>query len=77
VGAALFATAWALVSATVAALPGVILAALVLFADGTARRVPLPRAGISAILYPLILVGMALLPVVLAVAVTVALRHTM
>ena len=42
---------------------------LILFADGTARRVPLPKARISAILYPLILAGIAALPLALAVLV--------
>jgi hypothetical protein len=72
--AALFALAWAIVATAPAALPGVALAALILFADGTARRVPLPKAGISAILYPALLVGMASLPLILAAAVTAVTR---
>jgi hypothetical protein len=73
--AGLFALAWGIADGTTAALPGVGLAALALFADGTARRVPLPKAGVSAILHPLLLASMALLPLALAVAVTLALRQ--
>jgi hypothetical protein len=39
---------------------------LVLFAETTARRVPLPAARISALLYPLILAGLVSLPLALA-----------
>ncbi|TAL02402.1 MAG: hypothetical protein EPO08_07150 [Rhodospirillaceae bacterium] len=73
--AGLFALAWALVARDAATIPGLALAGLILFADGTARRVPLPRARISGLLYPLILAGVALLPMVLAAAVTLGLRR--
>ena len=73
--AGLFALAWALLAHDGAAIPGVILASLILFADGTARRVPLPRARVSGVLYPFVIAGVALLPLVLAVAVTLGLRR--
>lgn len=72
--AGLFALAWGIADGTTAALAGVGLAVLALFADGTAKRVPLPKAGVTAFLHPLLVAGMALLPLALAVAVTLALR---
>ena len=39
---------------------------LVLFAEATALRVPLPAARISEVLYPLVLAGLASLPLILA-----------
>lgn len=72
--AGVLALAWALAERSHATLPGIALASLVLFADGTARRVPLPRAGVSALIYPLSLAGIALLPLLLAWAVTIALH---
>jgi len=73
--AGIFGVAWGIVAGNAAAVPGVALVGLILFADGTARRVPLPKAGVSAILYPLIVAGVSVLPLALAVAVTVALYH--
>jgi hypothetical protein len=73
--AGLFALAWGIVDGSSATLPGVGLAALTLFADGTARRVPLPKARISAILYPSLVGGIALLPLGLAMMVTLAFRQ--
>lgn len=73
--AGLFASAWGIVDTSSAALPGVCLAALTLFADGTARRIPMPQARVAVILYPLLVGVMALLPLALAMAVTAALRR--
>jgi len=73
--AGLLALAWALVERSALTLPGVALAALILFAEGTARRVPLPRAGISVFIYPLALAAIAVLPLILAVALTLALHR--
>jgi hypothetical protein len=73
--AGLLALAWSMFDRDARVLPGLVLAGLILFADGTAARVPLPQAGISRVLHPAILAGIALLPGLLAVAVTVALRH--
>jgi len=75
IGAGLFALIWAMVTTGPVLAPGIALAALILFADGTARRVPLPRARVSGLLYLLILGGIALLPLLLAVAVTMGLVH--
>jgi hypothetical protein len=68
------AIAWAIGAQAPRTLPGIALTGLILFADGTADRVPLPKAGISRILYPLILAGMSLAPIALAAIVTVALH---
>ena len=73
--AGLFALAWALTGDEPALLPGVTLSALILFADGTARRAPLPHAGISVVLYPAVHVGVALLPLALAAVLTAALQR--
>jgi hypothetical protein len=73
--AGLLAFAWALAERSAATLPGIALAALILFADGTARRIPLPRAGISSVIYPLVLAGIALLPLLLAWALTLTLHQ--
>jgi hypothetical protein len=74
--AALFALAWGIVDGSPASLPAVGLAALALFADGTARRVPLPNARVSAVLYPILVASIALLPMAVAVAVMLALRQS-
>jgi hypothetical protein len=68
-GATVLAVIWALASAHPAARPALVLLPLVLFADGTARRVPLPKAKISGLLFPLVLAGVAGLPLLLAVLV--------
>ena len=70
----LFAIAWALIERTPGTAVGVGVSVLILFADGTVRRVPLPQAGISRFLYPLILAATALGPILLAVLLTVAVR---
>jgi hypothetical protein len=72
-GAALAIT-WALFERSPFAGPGLALVAFVLFANGTARRIRLPQAGISRLLAPAILIAIALAPVALAAAATVALR---
>jgi hypothetical protein len=73
-GCALLAFAWALTqrNADTGVLLGLVLLPLMLFAEGTARRVPLPKARISVFLYPLILAGVAALPLALAALVTFA-----
>ena len=53
---------------------GLIVLPLTLFADGTAQRVPLPKAGITKILYPLVLAAACALPVLIAVLITLAIR---
>ena len=68
-GATVLAVIWALASAHPAARPALVLLPLMLFADGTARRVPLPKARISGLLFPLVLTGVAALPLILAVLV--------
>ena len=65
-GSALLALAWALAHGSSDARPALILVPLIFFAEGTARRVPLPAARISAILYPLVLAIVAALPLALA-----------
>ena len=57
------------------AMLALLLLPLILFAEGTAERVPLPKARISAILYPLVLAGVAALPAALAVLVTYVMAH--
>ena len=61
------ALAWAVFQALPHLRPALLLVPLILFADGTAKRVPLPAARISTILYPFLLAGIAALPAVLAV----------
>lgn len=68
-GAALFALAWALGHGQPEARLALLLLPLIFFAEGTANRVPLPQARVSAFLYPLVLTGLAALPVALAVLV--------
>ena len=68
-GATVLAIIWALAATHPAARPALVLLPLILFADGTARRVPLPKARISGLLFPLVLTGVAALPLVLAVLV--------
>ena len=65
-GSGVLAMAWALSQRDPGTLIGLALLPLILFADGTAKRVPLPAARISAILYPLVLAGVAALPLALA-----------
>jgi hypothetical protein len=69
-GSTLLAITMALARAEPEARFALLLVPLIFFAEGTARRVPLPQARISVILYPLVLVGLAALPLALAVLVT-------
>ena len=57
-------------NASTGVLAGLVILTLMLFAEGTARRVRLPKARISVLLYPLILAGIAALPLALAALVT-------
>ncbi|MBX7201221.1 MAG: hypothetical protein K1X51_17780 [Rhodospirillaceae bacterium] len=68
-GATLLAIVWALAASHPAVRPALLLLPLMLFADGTARRVPLPKARISGLLFPVVLAGVAGLPLLLAAAV--------
>ena len=70
--AATFAAAWALAVGKPAAIPGLALLLFVLFADRTARRVPMPGGRISDFLYIAVLAGAASIPVILAAVVTAA-----
>lgn len=70
VGAALLAIAWVLVERDPSVQIGMALIPLILFADGTAKRVPLPAARISTVLYPLVLAGIAALPLGLGALIT-------
>jgi hypothetical protein len=65
-GATLLALAWALAQAVPDARLALVMVPLILFAEGTAQRVPLPQARVSVILYPLVLAGIAALPLALA-----------
>ncbi|MCF8479130.1 MAG: hypothetical protein K9H25_01745 [Rhodospirillum sp.] len=51
-----------------AALPGLAVVALVPLADGTAARIPLPKGRMGSLLRPLVVGGLALLPLPIAVA---------
>ena len=64
------AIAWALFERSPFAGVGLVLTGLILFADGTASRVPLPKAGISRFLAPLVLAGIAVIPLALGAIVT-------
>lgn len=68
-GATVLAIVWALAASHPAVRPALLLLPLMLFADGTARRVPLPKARISGLLFPVVLAGVAGLPLLLATAV--------
>jgi hypothetical protein len=74
-GATLLGLAWALAHGHPAARLGLLLVPFMFFAEGTAQRVPLPKARISAILYPLVLAAVAALPVALALLVTYVVAH--
>ena len=69
-GAALLAIAWTLAERDPSTRIGLILVPLILFADGTAKHVPLPNARISSILYPIILACVAGLPLALGALIT-------
>ena len=65
-GAPLLAIIWALGQRHPDMRLALLCLSLVLFAEATAQRVPLPAARISALLYPVILAGLVSLPLVLA-----------
>ncbi len=65
-GAPMLAIVWALAQKYPDMRLALICLPLVLFAEATALRVPLPAARISALLYPLILAGLVSLPLALA-----------
>lgn len=69
-GAGLLAIAWAIAERDPSARIGLILVPLILFAEGTAKRIPLPAARISTFLYPLALAGVAALPLGLGALIT-------
>lgn len=70
--AALLATAWALSQRQSEALVGLPVLALVLFAERTARRAPMPGGRISDYLYLVVLAGCCAIPVVLAAVLVAA-----
>jgi len=74
-GSTLLAVAWALAEGAPESRLALLLVPLILFAEGTADRIPLPRARISALLYPAVLAGVAALPLTLAVLVTYVMAH--
>ncbi len=69
-GAGLLAIAWAVAERDPSTRIGLILVPLILFADGTAKHVPLPNARISSILYPIVLMCVAALPLGLGALIT-------
>ncbi len=73
-GATMLAIVWAFADRNPHAVLGLIVLPLTLFAEGTARRVPLPKAGITKILYPLVLAAACALPLSIAVLITLAVR---
>jgi hypothetical protein len=66
VASSIVAIAWAISQRHPEALVGLGILALVLFAERTARRVPLPKSGIAGYLYLTILAGCCAIPVVIA-----------
>lgn len=72
VAATLFGGAWAMAATRPAAAPGLAILLFMLFADQTARRVPMPGGRISDLLYVLVLAAMAAIPLILAIVVTAA-----
>ncbi len=71
-GSILLAVTWALAHNHPETRFALLLVPMIFFAEGTAKRVPLPEARISTLLYPLLLAVLAALPLVLAVLVTYA-----
>lgn len=65
-GAAVVAVAWALGQRQPETLIGLPILALVLFAERTARRIPMPAGGISSYLYLLALAACCAVPIVIA-----------
>ena len=74
-GGIVLALAWALGHGQPDARLGLLLVPLVLFAEGTAQRVSLPKARISMLLGPLVLAGVAALPLILAIIVVYVMAH--
>lgn len=75
-GCALLAIVWALAQARPDIRLALLLLPLIFFAEGTAQRVPLPAARVSALLYPLVLAGLSALPLALAVLLAYVMAHT-
>lgn len=73
-GATMLAITWAFADRNPHTALGLIVLPLTLFAEGTAQRVPLPKAGITKILYPVVLAAACALPVVIAILITLAIR---
>lgn len=71
-GSVLLAITWALAHNHPETRLALLLVPMIFFAEGTAKRVPLPEAQISRLLYPLLLAVLAGLPLLLAVLVTYA-----
>jgi hypothetical protein len=65
-GASMLAIVWALAQRHPDMRLALLCLPLVLFAEATAQRVPLPAARISALLYPFVLAGLVSLPLALA-----------
>ena len=70
VSMALLAIVWALLERNPTTQMGLLLVPLILFADGTAKRIPMPDARIRNVLYPLALAGVAALPLGLGALIT-------
>ncbi len=68
------AIAWALFERSPFTGGGLVLTGLILFADGTANRIPLPKAGISRLLAPLVLAGVATIPLGLGAILTLVMH---
>jgi hypothetical protein len=66
VASSIVAIAWSISQRHQEALVGLGILALVLFAERTARRVPLPKSGIAGYLYLAILAGCCAIPVIIA-----------
>lgn len=74
-GGIVLALAWALGHGQSDARLGLLLTPLILFAESTAQRVPLPKARISVLLGPLVLAGVAAMPLILAMIVVYVMAH--
>jgi hypothetical protein len=73
-GSAVLAMVWVLANHADARL-GLLLVPLILFAAGTAGRIPLPKARISVFLAPFVLASIAALPLILAIIVVYVTAH--
>ncbi len=69
-GSVLLSAAWALAERAPSTLIALLLLPLMLFAEGTAKHIKLPDARISSYLYPLVLAGVAALPLGLGAVIT-------